>query len=184
MDKTFFKKRKFILIASALLFAQESEAHSDLPSLSSSLQQKAIADRSGQEEAYLVDEKKEFTAAKIPEGKWMALGSAGESIFGSIEFKAGSLTWAQGKPWKCVTGYEILSSKKGDTLPPYYKSPRNYETGTTFSMTAIKISNQKCAKLATYLEIARPSNYNALELISYDKNKKIQARLIFAKVDD
>jgi hypothetical protein len=115
------------------------------------------------------------------EGNWQALDTAGQSIFGSIQFQKKTIQWGGGKISKCSTGYEILSESEGGQIPSYYNSPRTYRQGTTFLILKVKILNNHCARTARYLEIARPSNYDTIEVIPFDNSNEINGLLLFSK---
>jgi hypothetical protein len=119
--------------------------------------------------------------ADLLEGSWQALDTAGQSIFGDIDFGKKNIRWGHDKASNCSTAYEILSENQGGQLPSYYHSPRTYRQGTKFSIFKIKIIDNHCARTARFLEVARPSDYDVIEIVPFDEYKHKKGLLLFSK---
>lgn len=119
---------------------------------------------------------------KFMGGDWDGLGRGAESVFGSIKITADNLSWGNAKKARCSTKYRVLFSRIAKMLPNYFFSPRTYPDNTSFYIARVEILNPRCKRVARFLELAKPSSRDVLEVIASDNDNQVIGYLLFGRI--
>lgn len=121
---------------------------------------------------------------KVMGGSWEGLGRGAESIFGKVRISPEKIEWNRNADRRCATKFKLLSFRRESKLPDYFYTPRSYTAGTMFDVAKIEIVSSKCAAVAKFLEFAKPSTRDVLELIASDKQEKTIGYMLFARYSE